>query len=101
MTLAWRMYVWAGKPVGREYAWLEGIYRRGRGGKPGPAIAKRFQSIGRGEQNKGRYVPAVLPQGREWIKRCCSAWAFSSSYRNAQGSRWLQSLRPGRQTPRQ
>lgn len=30
----------------------------------------------RGAKQKGRFVPAVLPQGREWIKRCFSAWAF-------------------------
>jgi hypothetical protein len=81
MTPAWRMYVWAGKPVGREYTWLEGNSRRGRGGRggkknQGPQSQKSFQSIERGEQNKNRFVPAVLPRGREWIK-CCLPGSLS------------------------
>lgn len=56
MTLAWRMYVWAGKPVGREYStWLEGITGGGgvgEGEKPGPAIARVSSRLGEGNKTK-------------------------------------------------
>lgn len=40
---------------------------------PGPAIARVSSRLGEGSKTKGRFVPAVLPQGREWIKRSFSA----------------------------
>lgn len=43
---------------------------------PGPAIARVSSRLGEGSKTKGRFVPAVLQQGREWIKRSFSAWAF-------------------------
>lgn len=90
MTLAWRMYVcmcvcvcmgWqAGWErmclVGGELLEGEGWARVRKKKTPGPATARVSSRLGEGNETKGRFVSAVLPQGREWIKRCFSAWAF-------------------------